>query len=333
MINNLYNNLQGVKMQSITLNWVLAHEPYHVFIKAAENFAREVAEETQGQYQINVINLTEWNKLADQNLTTLTTDREKIIGLVDNGAIDMATVYANTLGTIDQDMYALSMPFLFRSHEQAQRVLDGEIGQHMLTKISDRSNIRGLAFTYSGGFRIVPSKHAIEKLEDFYKMNVGCGNNPVSMGTFKSVGANPVPMFIEDLAQGLKQQRVDAGETTYTRYFVLGHNEQTSFINDNEHSLFLTSLIINKQLWQGMSERVQNIFAKAALAAAHIERKDSLEDNIVVQQQAADAGIPTVKMTEKELARFESATQGMYNSLNTYFSAGLLDQLSNGTKH
>ena len=122
-------------MQPITLNWVLAHEPYHVFIKAAENFAREVAEETQGQYQINIINLTEWNRLADQNLTTLTTDREKIIGLVDRGAIDMATVYANTLGAIDPDMYALSMPFLFRDHEQARQVLDGTIGQHMLSKI------------------------------------------------------------------------------------------------------------------------------------------------------------------------------------------------------
>jgi TRAP-type C4-dicarboxylate transport system substrate-binding protein len=320
-------------MQPITLNWVLAHEPYHVFIKAAKNFAQEVAEETQGQYQINVISLAEWNQLADQNLTTLTTDREKIIGLVDNGAIDLATVYANTLGTIDPDMYALSMPFLFRSHEQAQQVLDGKIGLHMLNKIADRSNIRGLAFTYSGGFRIVPSRHAIETLEDFYKMNIGCSNNPVSMGTFKSVGANPVPMFIEDLSQGLQQQRVDAGETTYTRYFVLGHNEQTSFINDNEHSLFLTSLIINKQLWQRMGERVQNIFAKAALAAAQIEREDSLNDNIVVQQKATAAGIPTVKMTEKELVRFESATQGMYNSLNTYFSAGLLDQLANGLKH
>ena len=35
----------------------------------------------------------------------------------------------------------------------------------MLSKIADRSNVRGLVFTYSGGFRIVPSKHAIETLE------------------------------------------------------------------------------------------------------------------------------------------------------------------------
>ncbi len=86
-------------MKTKTLNWVLAHEPYHVFIKAAQQFAAEIAAETNGEYQINVIDLTEWNKLAEQNLTTLTTDREKIINLVNNGSIDIATVYANTLGS------------------------------------------------------------------------------------------------------------------------------------------------------------------------------------------------------------------------------------------
>lgn len=314
-------------MQTKRLNWVLAHEPYHVFIKAAQQFAAEIAEETKGEYEINVIDLTEWNRLAEQNLTTLTTDREKIINLVGNGSIDIATVYANTLGAIDKDMYALSMPFLFDSNEQAQAAIDGSVGQAMLAKVAETSNIRGLVFTYSGGFRIVPSKFAVEKLEDFYRQNIGCGNNPVSMGTFKSVGANPVPMFIEDLAKGLQEQRVAGGETTYTRYFVLGHNEQTNYINDNEHSLFLTSLIINKQLWTSLGEKTQGIFARAALAAAKVEREDSLADNVVIQTRAAEQGITTVRMTEAQRGRWIDATKQMYTDLETYFSPGLLGKL------
>lgn len=82
-----------------------------------------------------------------------------------------------------------------------------------------------------------------------------------------------------------------------------------------------------------MPENVQKIFAKAALSAAKIEREESLADNIVVQKQAAEQGIPTIRLGQKERVRFESATKGMYNSLNTYFSSGLLDQLQNGKKH
>jgi len=318
--------------QCTTLNWVLAHEPYHVFIKAAQSFSDEIFAETNGRYKINVIDLKEWNRLADQNLTNLTTDREKIINLINNGTIDMATVYANTLGNIDKDMFALSMPFLFNDHDIAQKVIDGEIGQKMLAKVADHSNIRGLTFTYSGGFRIVPSKHAIEKLEDFYQLNIGCGKNPVSMDTFAVVGATPIPTFIEDLTSKLEFNEIDGGETTYTRYFILEQNKHTNYINDNEHSLFLTSLVINKQCWEKLGEDVQKIFAAAAMRAAKIEREDSLADNTIIQTKAAAEGIPTIKMSTKERSRFELATRGLYNKYNTYFSPGLLSSLSNGKK-
>jgi TRAP-type C4-dicarboxylate transport system substrate-binding protein len=319
-------------MQKFTLNWVLAHEPYHVFIEAAKSFAEEINTETNGQYTINVIDLNEWNAIAQANLSVHTTDREKIIGLVDTGVIDMATVYASTLGKIDKDMYALTMPFLFDSDEQARQVIDGAVGQHMLAKVADSSNIRGLAFTYSGGFRIVPSNRAIESIGDFSAMNIGCGNNPVAVETFKAVGSNPVPMFIEDLEASLESGKVDGGETTYTRFFVLGHDKQTSHINDNEHSLFLTSLIINQQTWLALGEKVQGIFARAALRAAQIERDHSLADNVLIQKQAAEQGIPTVRMTANEKAKFVSATKGLYNKFGTYFSSGLLDQLTQGKK-
>jgi len=317
-------------MTTKTINWVLAHEPYHVFIEAARSFADEVADETRGEYLINVIDLNEWNAIAQANLSVHTTDREKIIGLVDTGVIDMATVYASTLGRIDRDMYALTMPFLFDSDEHARGVIDGAVGQHMLAKVADNSGIRGLAFTYSGGFRIVPSNRQIESINDFYNMNIGCGNNPVAVETFKAVGSNPVPMYIEDLEASLESGRVDGGETTYTRFFVLGHDRQTSHINDNEHSLFLTSLIINQQLWLSLGEQTQGIFARAAMRAAQIERDHSLADNVLIQKRAAEQGIPTVRMTENEKARFVTATKGLYNNFNTYFSPGLLDQLTNG---
>ena len=320
-------------MQKYTLNWVLAHEPYHVFIKAAQSFAQEIESETNGVYKINVIDLHEWNRLADLNLTNQTTDREKIIGLIDSGAIDMATVYANTLGTIDRDMYALTMPFLFKDHESAQRTIDGPVGQHMLAKVAEHSNVRGLVFTYSGGFRIVPSTKAVETLKDFYNMRIGCGNNPVAVDTFKAVGATTVPMFIEDLKSKLATGEVEGGETTYTRFFVLEQDQHTTHINDNEHSLFLTSLVINKQLWNSLGESVQEIFATAALRAAAIEREDSLADNVIIQQRASDLGIPTISMSTKERAKFEHETKTLYEKYNTYFSSGLLDQLKNGYKH
>ena len=319
-------------MTTKTINWVLAHEPYHVFIKAAKSFSDEVFAETNGAYKINVITLAEWNEQAKQSVTIHSVDKERVVDFVDNGMIDIATTYANTLGKVDKDLYSLSMPFLFDSDEQARPIIDGPVGQHLLAKLGNDSNVRGLAFTYSGGFRIVPSNHAIETLEDFYNMNIGCGANPVAIDTFRAVGANPVAMYIEDLEKNIAQGLVQGGETTYTRFFLLNHDKQATHINDNEHSLFLTCLIINKQLWQSLGEQVQGVFARAALRAAQLERDDSLADNVLIQERAAAKGIPTIRLNNTEKARFITSTKGLYTKFNTYFSPGLLSQLTEGKR-
>ena len=322
--------------QKHTLNWVLAHEPYHLFINAAKSFSEEIAAETNGEYNINVITLADWNEQAKQTIPGDVTipapihsvDLSRVVDYVDNGMIDIATTYSNTLGRVDKDLFSLTMPFLFNSDEHARGVLDGPIGQHLLSKLADTSNVRGLTFTYSGGFRIVPSNKAIERLEDFYKMNIGTSYNPVATETWKAVDANPVSMFIEDLEKNIANGIVEGGETTYTRFFVLGHDRQATHINANEHSIFLTTLIINKQLWESLGEKVQGVFARAALRAAQLERNESLLDNEVIRVRAAAKGIPTISMNNMERARFVSVTKGLYDKFNTYFSPGLLSQLT-----
>ena len=62
-------------------------------------------------------------------------------------------------------MLALDMPFIFEDHEHATRVLEGEVGEFLLDKITEKSNVRGMAFTYSGGFRNVLSNKKVNSLK------------------------------------------------------------------------------------------------------------------------------------------------------------------------
>ena len=57
------------------------------------------------------------------------------------------------------------MPFLFENHEHATRVLEGEVGEFLLDKITAKGNVRGMAFTYSGGFRNVLSSVKVDSLK------------------------------------------------------------------------------------------------------------------------------------------------------------------------
>jgi len=311
-------------MKQRTIRWVLAHEPYDLFLRAAEKFSAEVSEKTHGEITIEVLGLTEYTEkyLSGQQL-----DRYKIKDLVNDGTIEMSQMYTTTLGLTDPDMFVLDMPFLFRDHEHAARVLDGAIGQQLMDQLASKSEIKGLAFTYSGGFRAIIGNRVIEAVEDLKGMKVRVAHSPVAEETMRAFGAEPVMIQIENLAKALGDQVVDCGESTYPRIYSMGQNETASVINHTEHSLFLTTIIMNKGLWNELTVEQQKIFAEAAVSAAHIERAESLEDIGITRDRAVKDGIQVVDLDPKVRAQLQDVSTVVYQKLDSMFTSGLIDAI------
>lgn len=307
-----------------TITWVLAHEPYDLFLRAAQKFSSEVAEKTHGEITIEVLGLTEWQEKYNNGQAV---DRYKLLDLVNDGTIAMSQMYTTTLGQLDKDMFVLDMPFIFSDHDHAARVLDGQVGQQLFNSLESKTNVKGLAYTYSGGFRVIPGNEVISSLEQFKGMRVRVANCPVAEDTFRAVGADPVVIAIEKLADSLESGTVDMGESTYPRIYSMRQNEVASVINHTEHSLFLTSIIVNKGLWATLDAATQQIFADAALAAAQIERAESLEDIDAVQTRAKLDGIQVSYLNATERAKFKLATEVVYEQYQDYFTPGLIDQI------
>lgn len=313
-----------IDMQQRTIRWVLAHEPYDLFLRAAEKFSAEVAEKTQGAINIEVLGLTEY---SNKYLNGQQLDRYSIKDLVNDGTIEMSQMYTTTLGLTDPDMFVLDMPFLFRDHDHVARVLDGEIGQQLMASLAEKSEIKGLAFTYSGGFRAIIGNRVIEAVEDLEGMKVRVAHSPVAEETMRAFGADPVVIPIEGLAAALGQKVVDSGESTYPRIYSMGQNETASVINHTEHSLFLTTIIMNKGLWNSLTVEQQKIFADAALSAAHVERAESLEDIDRTRTRAKLDGIQVVDIDARTRARMQDASTVVYQKLNDMFTPGLIEAI------
>lgn len=302
------------------LTWVLAHEPYDLFVRAAEAFSKEVSEKTNGAFEIEILGLSEYNEKYGEQVT----DRYSLLDALEAGEkIQLSQMYTTTLGQLSEDMYVLDLPFIFADHDHAARVLDGEVGQELFAKLAEKSNVQGLAFTYSGGFRIVPATEVVEKLEDLRGLRVRTGS-PVAKATFEAIGAEPVAMTIEDLANGLAEGTVAAGESTYPRIYGMGQAEVAKSIVHTEHSLFLTSLIINKQLWNSFDTATQQIFADAALSAARVERQESIDDIALTQARAVEEGIKVVSLSAEDVAKFKAATASVTAEYAEKLTAGLV---------
>jgi TRAP-type C4-dicarboxylate transport system substrate-binding protein len=306
------------------VKWVLAHEPIELFIRAAKVFAAEIEKRAPGQLDIEVMTMSEYSQKYNNGVLVT---KHELVDLLDQSLIEMSQTYTITLGKINKDFYALDLPFLFENHDHASRVFEGEVGKELLDSLQESKKVKGLAFTYSGGFRIIPGNEEVCRIEDLRGVKVRTSFSPVAIETFKTLGADVVPMELEELSDNLGKANVDIGESTYPRVYALGHDKVSKVINHTEHSLFLTSILIGTEFWNTLSSELQQIVSESAKEAARYERSISIDDVLATQSRAEQDGIKVLKMSKEEQARFAAETKVVYDKFQDYFTAGLVDKI------
>lgn len=315
---------QAFSKDVVKIDWVLSHEPVFLFEDAANKLSKIVNERSGGTLQVAVKTVTEIS--PDHKLTPV-----EIIEKVKNGEIQMSHSYTTTLGKYFGDFWALDLPFLFRSHEHATKVLEGEAGEGILAGLESQG-LKGLGFTYSGGYRIILSREkSIKRFEDFKGLRVAIDNTPVIQEFYKVLGAKTVDMqfSLEEGKRLLETKEVDLVETTYPRLLPLppGFDGIAHVINETDHSLFLTSFIINKKFFDSLSSEHQVILKEAVIEVARFERERSIALRVDSAADALKKKIDIIRPSNKELARLEKKTAGVAKKTSQHFTKGLVKKL------
>lgn len=312
-------------MKKKHVKWVIAHEPIGLFLKVAERFACEVNEKTHGMFDIEVLSLSDYTKKYNNGEKITKYD---LMDLINSGEIEMSHIYTTWLADYNKDLHALDLPFLFRDHDHADRVLEGEIGAELLAGVSKNSNIKAMSFTYSGGYRVVPSNFRGDNVKAWAGRRVRTSRSPVAVDTFKLLGAVPYEnISLEEMNQYADRGEIDAGESTYVRVFPLDQYKSFPVVNDTAHSLFLTSIIVNQDFFGQFSLEVQEIMSTAAFNAARTERRESVADIPNILAECEEKGIEVVRMSAEEEIKFRAVTEKVYDMYQDYFTHGLVDKI------
>lgn len=303
------------QQQPYKIRWVLAHQPARVFERAAKNFAAEIEKNSKGRVVVEISGL-------DKNGEGIVLSPSDAFGKVQRGDVEMCQTYTTYLGLLNRSMWALDLPYLFKDHEHATRVLDGKIGARILAGL-DGKGVKGMAFTYSGGYRIIPTANKpITKVEDFKDLKIKVSESPVASAYLKELGANPVN--IEDADHYAKG--VDGYETTYARLENIAGDKST-YINETGHSLFLTSIIINKNFYDKLPADLKKIVADAVLRTAKLEREDSILDGAKAKEEYIKKGIKVETLSAKERARLMEIAEKVQKKFDNFFPAHLVSDI------
>ena len=301
------------------IRWVLAHEPSGVFTQAAHEFADLVSKESNGDVKVKIISSREFGhgKLANP---------DDVAKFVSEGKVEMTQTYTTSLSKFAPKLLVLDIPYLFRDHAHAASVLDGEIGKDLLASLETK-NMKGLAFTYSGGYRILgTTSREIHEPSDMQGLRVRTSGSPVAQATLRALGAVPVPASLYALRRLMKAGKIDGTESTLPRY-ADDHNEAVvPVINETNHSLFLTEVIINQKFFNALPKADQDAITHSAITMAKLERQSSIDDGQKVKKEALAKGQKFVMLTPAEQADFVAALKPVREEFAPRFG-GLVDRI------
>jgi TRAP-type C4-dicarboxylate transport system substrate-binding protein len=321
--------------QTKKITWLIAHEPVNLFLRTAEAFKEKIAELTDGKFQVEILTLTEYSKKFPNKQATdssLTYKADPMI-LLDSDDIQMSQMHITELARWHSpEFLALEMPFIFKDHDHATRVLEGAIGRKMLDGLQDKSPAKGMEFTYSGGFRCIVSEKPINDLDSLTGIKFATTYNPVTVDTCEAIGAIPAIFTMQDLSVNkdfFKQEGVgaDALETTIPRFLAQFKDTSKRYMINTKHSLFLTSIIIGNGFWATLTKEEQDSFSEACKYASRLERQWSVEDAeaFAAKENHADIGVTYVELSQEDTTKFRKAVSPLYTKYREFFYPGLID--------
>ncbi|MCC8944939.1 TRAP transporter substrate-binding protein [Bradyrhizobium sp. Arg62] len=266
-------------------------------VQALNYMDRLIAERTAGRHRIVVFH----SRQLGEEKETLEQTRA--------GAIDLNRTNVALIGTMVPSVNVLAMPFLFRSPEHLQTVLDGPIGGEILNSLGDHGFV-GLAFYDSGARSIYNSVRPVRSLDDLKGLRVRVQQSERMSDMVRALGAQPVQMPYGQVLTGFATGLIDGAENNWASFVTTGHYKYAGYYTLTRHTFSPDVLLMSQKAWASLSAEEQAIFREAAQrSSAYMrERWRDLEERS--RQQAELAGVKIV--TDIDRKPFEAAMAGIY---------------------
>lgn len=235
---------------------------------------------------------------------------EKQLQAVQAGTQEM---YIGTLAPLSskvKEVQIWDLPFMFANEKEVYAVLDGASSKTIFQKI-EPSGLVGLTWTGMGFRNLSNSKRAVTKLEDISGLKVRVMANPVALETWKTIGANAVPMAFSEVFPALETKALDGQENPLVHMYANKMQEVQKHISLTNHVYTPVAMVASKKFWDTLSASDKAGVQKAATEAGLLQRKYLEEGDKDVVGKFAKAGVTVSSVPGAELARIQDKVKSV----------------------
>ena len=272
--------------------------------RAAKVFAEAVEKASGGKMKVRAIGAAA--------LGPDTQMQQALIG----GAQEMMVGSTATLVGITKEMALWDTPFLISNVKEADTLLDGPIGEKIKDKLQEKGLV-GLVYWENGFRNLTNSKRPVTKVEDMDGIKLRVMQNNVFLNSFKTLGANAIPMAFSELFGALETKTVDGQENPYNTILSSKFYEVQKYLTVTNHVYSPWIVLVSKKWWDQLSKDEQKVLSDAAKISRDYERKDTREEASKAMAELKAKGMLVNELSPAEAERMRSKLTGVYAQIAT----------------
>jgi tripartite ATP-independent transporter DctP family solute receptor len=230
------------------------------------------------------------------------------------GALQIARISVGPMGPIVDELNVFNMPFVFRDVPHMRKVIDGQIGDEMLAKLTaaPASKLVGLCWMDAGARSVYNSKKPIKSIDDLKGLKIRMMGNPIFVDTMNALGGNGIAMGFDQLYNALQTGVVDGAENNPPSYESGKHFQVAKYYSLTEHLIIPEILVFSRASWDKLPKDDQTLIMKLSKEAQLEERTLWDEREAKSMAEIKKAGIEVITLPASEKKRLQEAVKPVW---------------------
>ncbi|HBD92061.1 MAG TPA: ABC transporter substrate-binding protein [Gemmobacter sp.] len=291
----------------------------HPISQAAVKFAELVAEKSGGKIEVKVYpGSTLGNELQMQSA-------------LQGGTQDFSIGTTTTLAGMVPEFSAIDMPYQFRTTAEADAVLDGAIGTQLFDKLAPKGLI-GLAYMEQGFRHTTNSTRPITKWEDFDGLKIRVQPSALYIDMFNQLGANAVPMTINEVYTAMETRAIDGHENSLTAIDANKFQEVQTYLSLTGHSYNAVVLLMGQPSFDKLNDEEMQIIRAAAAEARDFQRDLTRKQAEGLLAKLAEDGMEVNEVSPEEQQRLAERLQPVVDANSAAIGAEWMESFGSAVQ-
>ncbi len=285
------------------------------WFKAAEQFANEVKDKTNGRIKISIY--------PNEQLSG--GDSGKAIELLIKGSTDLTYNSTIIYSILDERFGVVSAPFLFKDLESVDKALAGEGGE-AINSILREKGVEPLGFGQNGFRQATNNEHPIKSPDDIKGLKMRIPGIKMYVDLWKILGADPIKMTFSEVFTSLQQGTIDGQENPIDVIHSSKLNEVQKYITMWNYSYDPVILGMNKKLYDSLHPEDQKVIKEAAANANAYQIDLARQQETKQIEFLKENGLEFYYPTDKELEAFKETVQPIYEQYGSKWGKEFLEE-------